>query len=131
MGRTNRLLFLISQGPYRKRRVQNSSTVTCVFVAAVTFLRSRCLANSRLIFTEPLPTNDRRIHTKTHALMVGISEVRRSDGLRCHYIYIYIYIYTASFRKFGSATRKLIRGTHRLHGDRISLLSFFKIRKAG
>jgi hypothetical protein len=37
-------------------------------------------------------------------------------------------IYISDFIKIGSAIQKLIRGdtqTHREHGDRISLLSFF------
>jgi hypothetical protein len=33
------------------------------------------------------------------------------------------------FIKISSAIQKLIRETHRQHGDRISLLYFFKIRK--
>jgi hypothetical protein len=43
-------------------------------------------------------------------------------------------IYTPSFIKIGSAIEKLMgRDTqaHRQHEDRISLLSFFKIRNAG
>jgi hypothetical protein len=67
LGRTNRLLSLIRHGPHWKRRVQqleiftvvvmksiirvssqmilfSSSIVACVFVTAVTFLPSRCLA---------------------------------------------------------------------------------------
>jgi hypothetical protein len=38
----------------------NSSIVACVFVTAVTFLPSRCLATIRGFYrTEPLPSNDR------------------------------------------------------------------------
>jgi hypothetical protein len=55
----------------------NSSVVACVFVTAVRFLPSRCLATigeillSRClatmgIFTEPLPNNDRGIHRHRH-----------------------------------------------------------------
>jgi hypothetical protein len=36
----------------------NSSIAACVFVTAVTFLPSWCLATIR-IFTEPLPSNDK------------------------------------------------------------------------
>jgi hypothetical protein len=35
------------------------------------------------------------------------------------------------FIKIGSGIQKLIGGIHRQHGDRISLLLFFKIRKVG
>jgi hypothetical protein len=43
-------------------------------------------------------------------------------------------IYIPSFIKIGSGIHKLIREdtqTHGQHGDRISLLSFFKLRKVG
>jgi hypothetical protein len=39
----------------------NSSIVACVFVTAVTFLTSCCLATIRGFFTEPLPGNDKGI----------------------------------------------------------------------
>jgi hypothetical protein len=52
----------------------NSSIVACVFVAAETFLTSRCLAT-------------RGEYTQTHRLMGKIYEVRRWDGLRCHDIH--------------------------------------------
>jgi hypothetical protein len=39
--------------------------------------------------------------------------------------------YIPSFIKTGSTIQKLIGGIHSQHGDRISLLSFFKIRKVG
>jgi hypothetical protein len=44
-----------------------------------------------------------------------------------------VMIYIRSFIKINSGIQKLIRGIyrHRQHGDRISLLSFFKIRKVG
>jgi hypothetical protein len=44
-------------------------------------------------------------------------------------------IYIPSFIKIGSSIQKLLGGihiqTHREHGDLISLLSFFEIRKVG
>jgi hypothetical protein len=40
-------------------------------------------------------------------------------------------IYMPSFVKTDSAIQKLMRGIHRQHGDRISLLSFFKNQKNG
>jgi hypothetical protein len=55
-----------------------SSTVACVFVSAVTFPQSSCLAmigfffteplpgNHKGIFAEPLPSNNRRIHKHAH-----------------------------------------------------------------
>jgi hypothetical protein len=54
----------------------NSSIVACVFVTAVTFVPSRCLAtkgefftkalpsNDKGTFTEPLPSNDKVIFTE-------------------------------------------------------------------
>jgi hypothetical protein len=41
---TNRLRSLMRREQYRKWRVQISSLITCVFVAAILFLASRCLA---------------------------------------------------------------------------------------
>jgi hypothetical protein len=58
--------------------------------------------------------------------MGGIYEVRRRDGLRCPDIY-------PSFIKIGSVIQKLIRGnsqTHRHHGYRINLLSFFQNKES-
>jgi hypothetical protein len=43
-------------------------------------------------------------------------------------------MYIPSFIKIDSGIQKLTRGhsqTHRQHGDRISLLSFFKLREGG
>jgi hypothetical protein len=51
----------------------NSSIVACVFVTAVTFLPSRCLATIGF-FTGPLPSNDRgeqQTHTYTHSNMIS------------------------------------------------------------
>jgi hypothetical protein len=53
----------------------NSPIVACVFVAAVMFLLSRCLATIG------------GIHIQTHKLMRGIYEVSRWDGPRCHDIH--------------------------------------------
>jgi hypothetical protein len=92
----------------------NSSIVACVLVAAVTFLPNPCLAMIR-------------VYTQTHRLMGGIYEVRRLDGLRCHDIH-------AKFHKNWFSHSKVGKGdtqTYREHGDRISLLSFFKRRKVG
>jgi hypothetical protein len=62
----------------------NSSIVACVFVTAVTFLQSRCLATiarflpSRCLakigefFTKTLPSNDTGIRIQTHRLIAGI-----------------------------------------------------------
>jgi hypothetical protein len=54
-------------------------------------------------FTEPLPRNYRR-DTNTDIQTDGFSEVRRSDGLRCHDTY-------TNFQKIGSGIQKLI-GEH-------------------
>jgi hypothetical protein len=56
----------------------NSSIATCVFVTAVTFLPSHCLATVRGYFyrTKPLPSNDRGIHTQTDGRDVLITPLR-------------------------------------------------------
>jgi hypothetical protein len=56
---------LIRHEQHRKRRVQQFF-YCCVYI--------RCRGN---VFTEPLPSNDRRIHIETHRLMGGTYEVRR------------------------------------------------------
>jgi hypothetical protein len=56
---------LIRHGPQRIRRVQQLFYY-CVYIL--------CRGN---VFTEPLPSNDRRIHIQTQRLMGGIYEVRR------------------------------------------------------
>jgi hypothetical protein len=78
LGITNRLLSLIWHGPHWKRRVQNLYVVACVFVSAVTFLPSRCLATIGEFFPSrcqatirgSLPsrclTTIRGIHRHTH-----------------------------------------------------------------
>jgi hypothetical protein len=65
-----------------------SSSIGCIFVAAVTFLPVRCLASKE------------GLHIQTHKLIGRIYEVLRWDGLRCH----------PSFIKIGSGFRKLIEG---------------------
>jgi hypothetical protein len=59
--------------------------------------------------------------------MGGNYEACRYDGLRFHDI-------PTSFINIGSAIQELIRDdaqTYRQHADRISLLSYLKIRKVG
>jgi hypothetical protein len=59
---------------------------------------------------------------RTHKVIGRIYEVRRRDGLRCHDIH-------TKFHKDSFSNSKVNRGdieAHRQHGDRISLLSFFK-----
>jgi hypothetical protein len=52
-----------------------------LFVAAETYLSSRCLAPKRGIhLTEPLPCNDRNDTLQTYRLMRGIYEVRVEMG---------------------------------------------------
>jgi uncharacterized membrane protein YozB (DUF420 family) len=82
----------------------NSSIVACVFVAAVTFLPSRCLA--------------RKEGFMKYAVQI------------CSRAMIYIYI--SSLIKIGSGVQKLIRGdlqAHRQQGDLISLFSLFQKKK--
>jgi hypothetical protein len=77
----------------------------CVLFAAVTF------------FTEQLASNGRGIHIQIHRLMEGTYEVLVCSGV----IHICLDI------------QKLIGGdtqTHRQHGDRISLLLFFKNKES-
>jgi hypothetical protein len=57
LGRTNRLLSLIRHAHIENDASNNSSIVACVFVIAVTFLPSRCLATIRGLL--PSPSNDR------------------------------------------------------------------------
>jgi hypothetical protein len=66
----------IRHGPCRKRRIQPPIILLLrSFVAARTFLRSRCL------------TTIKWIHIQTHRLMEGIYKVHRWDGFRCHYVH--------------------------------------------
>jgi hypothetical protein len=39
------------------------------------------------------------------------------------------HFYIPSFVKIGLAIQKLVRETHRQHGDRISIISFFEVSK--
>jgi hypothetical protein len=69
LGRTNRLLSLLGQGPHRKRYIQQ------IFYSYV------CIHCNGNVFDEPLRSKDRSdIHPGR--LAGGIYEVRRSDGLR-------------------------------------------------
>jgi hypothetical protein len=58
----------------RMERVQQFYVCACI----------RCRGD---VFTEPLPSNDKRIQMETHRLMGGIYELRRWDGLRCRNIH--------------------------------------------
>jgi hypothetical protein len=99
-------LPLIRHGPHRKQLVQQFF-YCCMCI--------RCRGN---VFTEPLPSSDRDIHTDIdwwerfmiYAVGMGLGAM----------------IYIPSFIKIGSGIQKLMGGgdteTHRQHGDRISLL---------
>jgi hypothetical protein len=52
-------------GRIENNESNNRFSVSCVFIAAVTFLTSRCLAKDREISAEPLPSNDGFSHTDT------------------------------------------------------------------
>jgi hypothetical protein len=87
---------------YDTDRIENDASnnyfiVACVFVAAVAFLPSRCLATIGGMYIE------------THRLMEGIYEVRHWDGLRCHDIDI-------KFHKGLFSHSEITRGIHR-HTD--------------
>jgi hypothetical protein len=113
LGRTN---FLLSW--YDADCIQimsnNFSIVAPVFIAAVTFLPNRFLATIGRC-------------TYRHTLMSTIYEERRSGGLRCHDMHTKLY-------KDWFTHSKVERGNtqiHRQHGDHISILNFFKVRKVG
>jgi hypothetical protein len=87
----------------------NSSIAALVFIAAVTFLRSRGLAKM----------GDTRIDTDWWEGFIMYAIEIGSGAMIC----------IPSFIKIGSGIQKLIMGdtqTHRQHGDRISLLSVFQ-----
>jgi hypothetical protein len=77
------LLFLYDTDRIENDASNSSSIVACVFLAAVTFLPSRCIATIG------------GVHIQTHRLMGGIYEVCLSDGLRCRDLH-------TSFIKIGS-----------------------------
>jgi hypothetical protein len=91
----------------------NSSIIACIFVAAVTFISSRFLAKiGRYTYRH----TDRWEGFMKYAAEMGSGAM----------------IYIPNFVKIGSGIRKLIEGvsqTHWQHGDRVTLLLFFKIRK--
>jgi hypothetical protein len=84
-------------GPHRKWRLQQFF-YCCVCI--------RCRDN---IFTEPLSSNDSRIHIQTHKLMGGIYEVSCWDGLRCNDVH-------TNFHKDWFSHSKINGGIHR-HTD--------------
>jgi hypothetical protein len=83
-----------------------SSIVACVFVAAVTFLPSRCLATIGG-------------YTYGHTYW-GEGFMKYAIDI-CSVAMMCI----PSFIQIGSGIQKLIRGIHRQHGDLISLHLFF------
>jgi hypothetical protein len=112
LGRTNHLLSLIWRGQHRNRRVQNSSIVAYVFVAAGTFLMSRCLA-----------TRGRCTYRHTD-WWKGFMKYAVEMGLRGM-------IYIKKIIKTDSGIQKLMGGrgdlqTNRQHRDRACLLLFFQ-----
>jgi hypothetical protein len=99
----------------------NSYISACVFVDAVTFLSSRCLAMiGRFLPSSCLATIT--VDTQAHRLLLMIYEVRLEMVPGA-------IIYIPSFMKIGSGIQKLIRGIHRQHGDLINLLLFFQIKE--
>jgi hypothetical protein len=57
----------------------------CIRYGAI-FFTEPLPSNDRRIFTEPLLSNSRGIHIETHRLMGGIFNSGRCDGLRCRNI---------------------------------------------
>jgi hypothetical protein len=95
----------------------NFSTVSCVFVAAVTF------------FIEPLPSNDNAINIGKRRLMEGIYEIRLCEELMCYDVH-------TKFHKDWFRHSEVDKGdaqtqTQREHVDllRLPLFFFFKIRE--
>jgi hypothetical protein len=145
--RTNRLLSFTGQGPHRKRRFHQ------FFVVAGTYLPSRCLVTDRQTIlqydtnniendvsdissvvarircnwnmsTESLPNNKKRIHIQTHRLMGGIYEVRRWDGLRCHFIHTRFH---KDWFRYSIADRgETQTHRHRQDGDSVNLYLFLQ-----
>jgi hypothetical protein len=99
-------LFVAAGTSFRSRYLATLQRLTDSFFSEDTHLNRKwsvqqlyCCEYSlpRELFTEPLPSNENiytlpslclatkgGIHIQTHRLMVGIYEVRRSDGLGCH-----------------------------------------------
>jgi hypothetical protein len=108
----------------------NSSTVAWVFVTAVTLLSTRCLVKIGEIFTE----QSRCLATKG-----GYTYRHRLTGVFFNYaaeMGLNAVIYVPRFIKIGPGVQKLMGGdtqthTHWQQRDLISLIYFFKIRKAG
>jgi hypothetical protein len=107
---TNRLLPLKRHGPHRKRCVQQL------------FCFISCRGN---VFTKPLPSNDGG-YAYRHRLMGGIYEVRRWDGLSCHDIHTK---FNRDWLRHSKVNRRYTL-THRQHGDRTDLLSFFQNKES-
>jgi hypothetical protein len=98
-------------------RIENDASNNSSIVAHI-----RCRGN---FYAEPLPSNDRRGYTQRHTdWWEGFMKYAVEMG-SCAMMYIPRFIKTCS------AIQTLIRRIHRQHSDRISLVSFFKIRKVG
>jgi hypothetical protein len=110
------LSALKRHGQHRERRVQQF-VYCCVCI--------RCRGK---VFTEPLPTNDRRIHIQTHRLMGGIYEIFCWDGLRCHDIHTNFHKDWFRHSKADSGTAGT--PTHRQDTARIGLLLFFENKES-
>jgi hypothetical protein len=94
---------------HKQNDVSNtSSTVTCVFIAAVTFLQIRLLATIR------------RIYIQTYRLVGGIIKYAFDMGSGAK-------IHIPSFIKIESGVHKLMGAerAHREHGDLMSMLLVF------
>jgi hypothetical protein len=114
-GRTNRLLS------FHMTRTTDETTCPTFFLLLRVFLDARTRLPSRcLVISE--------IYIQTHRLTGGISEVRRSDGLRCYDIH-------DNFHKDWSRHSEVDKGrqTHRQRqqDDSIAALNFFRVRKLG
>jgi hypothetical protein len=88
-------------------RSNNCSIVACVFVAAVSFLQSRCLATVR--------------DTHTVRVTEWIYEASYLDGRRCHDVHSQV-----SLNKIGGGLQKLLGRIHRQQANLISLLLFYQ-----
>jgi hypothetical protein len=75
---------LIRHGTHRKLCLRQFF-YCCMYSLPRERLPSRCLpVKGGSQFTEPLPSNDRKVHIQTYRSMGGIYEVRRWEGPKCH-----------------------------------------------
>jgi hypothetical protein len=111
------MVFLPSNNMGIIRQVHRHTSPTillCVFVAAGTYLLSRCLATIG------------GTHIRIHRLMGWMYEVRLQDRLHAMINIPSFINLLQAFRSWGRGG--IYKQIHRQHGDCISLHQFFKVR---